>query len=61
MNEELQMCFIVYGGQKPTTGRLTKQDRNPNIFESNPNLVKVDFFSVCSICNISLWETEGLM
>lgn len=51
VNEELQMCFIVYGGHKQATGHLTKQDRNPNVFENNLNLVEV-FFSVCSVCHM---------
>lgn len=46
VNEELQMCFIVYGGHKQATGHLTKQDRNPNIFENNLNLVEVFFLYV---------------
>lgn len=44
VNEQLQMFFIAYEGHSPATGRLTKQDRNPNIFENNSDLLKLGFF-----------------
>lgn len=50
VNEEFQMYFIAYECQSPAIGHLTKQDRNPNIFENNSDLLKLVFFSICSIC-----------
>lgn len=44
VNEELQMYFIAYEYHNPATGHLTKQDRNPNIFENNSDLLKVVSF-----------------
>lgn len=43
VNEELQMYFIAYEYHNPATGHLTKQDRNPNIFENNW-FIKSGFF-----------------
>lgn len=43
-NEQFQMYFIAYEGQSPAMGPLTKQDRNPNIFENNSDLLKFGFF-----------------
>lgn len=44
VNEELWMYFIVYEGHSPSTGHPTKQDRNPNIFENNSDLLNWFFF-----------------
>lgn len=60
VNAELQMYSIACEGHSLATGHLTKQDKNPNIFENYSDLLKVLFFPpICSICSLFLWKAES--
>lgn len=59
VNEEFQMYFIAYERQSPAIGHLTKQDRNPNIFENNSDLLKLGFFFYMFYLYVFLWEAES--
>lgn len=56
VNEELWMYFIVYEGHSPSTGHPTKQDRNPNIFENNSDLLNWFFFPCLQCVQVSFGD-----